>query len=176
MKLLFDDDISNSNPHINSKHNILFIKIDGEKGMKTVNIKKYTEGVKNLKKVDTVYFDWDLTLSIQPSIDILEYYKHRSISKNKYIKNLNNYFGSLARRNALRILFRTIRRKGGDIKVLTRNPTAYLKKEQIFFPEMINSLEGNRTFTLKDLHYCDPNISKSAYIRKLNTNKLKGNN
>ena len=166
MKLLFDDDMSNSNPDINSKHNIIFIKIDGEKGMKTVNIRKYTEGVKKLKKVDTVYFDWDLTLSRQDSIDIQEYYKYRC--KDKFKKNLITYFGTDIRRNALRILFRNIRKKGGKIKILTRKPTAYLKKEQIFFPEMINSLEGNRNFTLKDLHYCDPNISKSAYIKKLN--------
>ena len=63
---------------------------------------------------------------------------------------------------------KTIRKKNGKIYILTRNPTAYLKKEQIFFPEIINSLEGTRTFTLKELHYCPPSISKSAYIKKVN--------
>jgi hypothetical protein len=168
MKLLFDDDQANSNPNIDSKHNIIFVKINGEKGMGTVNIRNYTQGIIKLKKTKNlkVYFDWDLTLSRQASIDITEYYKNRS--KDKYKKNLIKYLGSDIRRQALRDLFKTIRKKNGKIYILTRNPTAYLKKEQIFFPEIINSLEGTRTFTLKELHYCPPSISKSAYIKKVN--------
>jgi len=167
MKLLFDDSKWNSNPNIDKNNNIIFVKINGEKGMKTINIKKYIEGVKKLKKLDAVYFDWDLTLSRIDSIDFQEYLFHRD--KIKYKKMLQKYFGSDIRRQALRTLFRIIRKKGGHIYILTRNPTAYMKNERIFFPEILNSLEGNRRFTLHDLHYCPPNISKSAYIRRINS-------
>ena len=168
MKLLFDDDAANSNPNIDSKHNIVFINIKGDKGMSTVNIRKYTEGINKTKKIDAVFFDWDLTLSRKDSVDIKDYYLNRS--KEKYTKNLSTYFGSELRRKALRDLFKTIRKKKGKLFVLTRNPTAIYKKEQIFFPEIINSLEGNRKFTLKELHYCPPSITKSAYIKKLKIN------
>ena len=60
--------------------------------MSTVNIRKYTEGINRTKKIDAVFFDWDLTLSRKDSVDIKDYYLNRS--KEKYTKNLSTYFGS----------------------------------------------------------------------------------
>ena len=165
MKILFDDDPLNSNPTINSKNNILFINIEGNKGMNTQKIKKYIEYIKILKNINEVYFDWDLTLSKRESIDIIEYFNNRT--KEKYKKNMVNYFGTDLRRSVLRKLFKTIRKKKAEIFILTRNPTALYKKERIFFSEMINSLEGNRLFKLTHLYYCPANISKSAFIKKI---------
>jgi len=165
MKLLFDDDESNSNENINKKHNILFVKINGERGMNTYRIKQYIQGIQKLKKLDAVFFDWDLTLSKRDNINIDEYIVNTN--KGKYKKNLENYFGSDIRINALKKLFKNIRYKKGKIFILTRNPTAIYKHEKKFFVNIINMLEENRKFILTHLYYCHPQISKSVFIKRL---------
>jgi hypothetical protein len=160
--LFFDDDPNNSNPSIDKNLGIVFVNIQGEKGMTTQKIKSYITRIKGLKKVRAAYFDWDLTLSRQNSISYDDYKK--ATIKN----NLEFYFGSDKRQKALKELFKAIKSKGGKLYILTRNGTAIYKHERTFFKEMMNKLQGNKDFNLKQLHYCPPSISKSAYIKKVN--------
>ena len=159
--LFFDDDPNNSNANIDKKNGIIFINIKGEKGMSTAKIKSFTLGVKNMKKLDSAYFDWDLTISRHNGVSY-EDYKSSTMKK-----NITMYFGSDIRQKALKDLFNEIKNKKGKLYILTRNGTALYKKEREFFKEMMNELQGNKDFSIKQLHYCPPSISKSAYIRKV---------
>ena len=63
MILLFDDDRSNSNPNIDKQNNIIFVNITDKNGMSSNTVKKYIQSINNMKKLEYVFFDWDLTLS-----------------------------------------------------------------------------------------------------------------
>jgi len=160
MILLFDDDRSNSNPNINKKNNIIFVNITDKNGMSSINVKKYIQGINNMKKLDAVFFDWDLTLSKTNGVEFKDFIN------NTIKQNLTMYFGTPTRQQYLKELFNAIFHKKAQLHILTRNGTAMYKNERVFFKVMMNQLCADR-FNMNYLHYCPPNITKSAYIRRI---------